>query len=78
MNDLMDSLIPEIGLKPGPDVPQGVMARDIDDKHSLYLNPTDKEQVIRISGKAKGILTGKTYNDEVIIPPFEVEFIEKR
>lgn len=78
MNDLMDSLIPEIGLKPGPDVPQGVMARDIDDKHSLYLNPTDKEQVIRISGKAKGILTGKTYKDEVIIPPFEVEFIEKR
>ncbi len=76
--EIMDMLIDELGITPGPDVPEGVMARDIDDRHSLYLNPTDKEQVIKISGKAKGILTGKTYKDEVILPPFEAEFIERR
>jgi beta-galactosidase len=73
----MDMLIDELGITPGPDVPEGMMARDIDDKHSLYLNPTDKEQIVRINGKAKGILTGKTYKDEVVIPPFEAEFIER-
>jgi beta-galactosidase len=74
----MDMLIDELGITKGPDVPQGVMARDIDDKHSLYLNTTDKEQTIKISGKAKGVLTGKTYKEEVIIPPFEAEFIQRR
>jgi beta-galactosidase len=54
------------------------MARDIDEKHSLYLNTTDRQQIIRISGKAKGILTGETYKDEVILPPFEAEFIERK
>lgn len=75
--EIMDMLIDELGITPGPDVPEGVMARDIDDKHSLYLNPTDKGQIVRINGKAKGILTGKTYKDEVVIPPFEAEFIER-
>ena len=74
----MDMLIQELDITPGPKVPEGVMARDIDEKHSLYLNTTDRQQIIRISGKAKGILTGETYKDEVILPPFEAEFIERK
>lgn len=75
--EIMDMLIDELGITPGPEVPEGVMARDIDEKHSLYLNTTDKIQIIRISGKAKGILTGRDYKDEVHLPPFEAEFIER-
>lgn len=76
--EIMDMLIQELDITPGPKVPEGVMARDIDEKHSLYLNTTDRQQIIRISGKAKGILTGETYKDEVILPPFEAEFIERK
>lgn len=76
--EIMDMLIDDLDITKGPDVPQGVMARDIDDRHSLYLNTTDKEQTIKISGKAKGVLTGKIYKEEVIIPPFEAEFIQRR
>lgn len=77
MNGLIDSLIPAIGLKPGPDVPHGVMARDIDSTHSLYLNPTGETVEIKVSGKSKGLITGKEYKGVVTIPPYEVEFIEK-
>lgn len=75
--EIMDMLIDELGITPGPEVPEGVMARDIDENHSLYLNTTDKLQIIRISGKVKGILTGRDYKDEVHLAPFEAEFIER-
>lgn len=78
MDELMDMLIPEIGLKMGPDVPDGVMARDIDAQHTLYLNTTDSEKVIRVGGKAEGLISGKKFKDEVVIPPFEAEFVEKK
>lgn len=75
--EIMDMLIDELGITPGPEVPEGVMARDIDENHSLYLNTKDKLQIIRISGKVKGILTGRDYKDEVHLAPFEAEFIER-
>lgn len=44
--------------------------------HYLYLNVTDQAKIINVKGEAKGLITGKTYKDEVLISPFEVEFIE--
>ena len=77
LDDLMDVLIPEIGLMPGPAVPSGVMARDIDEIHTLYLNTTGSEQMIKIGCMAEGIISGKKYKGEVMLPPYEAEFIER-
>ena len=38
LNPLLDELINELGIKKGPEVPNGVMARQIDNTHFLYLN----------------------------------------
>ncbi|HZL11285.1 MAG TPA: beta-galactosidase trimerization domain-containing protein [Prolixibacteraceae bacterium] len=38
LNPLVDMLINELGIKKGPDVASGVMARQIDKNHFLYLN----------------------------------------
>ena len=78
MGDILDDLISELGIRKGPDVPAGVMARDVDPKHSLYLNATGQVVEIKVPGKAKGLITGKSYKGVVAIPPFEVEFIEKQ
>ena len=77
LGNILDYLIPELGIKKGPEVPAGVMARDIDSKHSLYLNPTGETVEIKVHGKVKGLITGNSYKDVVIIPPYEVEFIER-
>ena len=73
---IMDQLIADLGITPGPDVPEGIMARQIDKDHYLYLNVTDQAKIINVKGEAKGLITGKTYKDEVLISQFEVEFIE--
>ena len=78
MGDLLDALVAQLDISKGPDVPYGVMARDIDDTHSLYLNTTEEEQVIRIGGKAEGLISGKKFKDEFVLSPFEAEFVEKR
>ncbi len=78
MGDILDDLISELGIRKGPDVPAGVMARDVDSKHSLYLNATGQVVEIKVPGKAKGLITGNSYKGVVTIPPYEVEFIEKQ
>ncbi len=78
MGDLLDALGTQLDISKGPDVPYGVMARDIDDTHSLYLNTTEEEQVIRIGGKAEGLISGKKFKDEFVLSPFEAEFVKKR
>lgn len=78
MGDLLDALVAELGISNGPDVPYGVMARDIDETHSLYLNTTDEDQVIKVGGKAEGLISGKKFKGEFVLPPFEAEFVEKR
>ena len=76
IGDIIDGLIQELGITPGPDVPEGVMARRIDDSHYLYLNVSDTVKNIEIEGKAKGILTVKTYKNICPVPPYEAEFVE--
>lgn len=76
INPLLDELIDELGIKKGPEVPSGVMARQIDETHFLYLNVSETPQVIPIKGKAKSILFDKAYSGSMVLAPFEPEFIE--
>ncbi len=76
LNPLLDDLINELSIKKGPDVPSGVMARQIDSNHFLYLNITGEPKEITIKGKSKSILFDKNYSGNFTIAPYEPEFIE--
>ena len=73
---ILEDLLAELSIPEGPETPLGVMARDIDGKHILYLNPTSTPQTISLPGKAKGILSGKAYENQLFLPPHEPELVE--
>jgi beta-galactosidase len=76
LGTLLDELIVELSLKKGPDVPAGVMARQIDKNHLLYLNVSGEPKEIQMKGRSRSILFDKDYNENFIIAPYEPEFIE--
>jgi beta-galactosidase len=76
LGGLLDDLIIELGIKKGPDVPNGVMARQIDKNHFLYLNVSNEPKEIQINGKTRSILFDKEYTGNFTIAPYEPEFIE--
>jgi beta-galactosidase len=57
-------------------VPDGVMARQIDRNHLLYLNVSGEPKKIELKGKSRSILFDKDYTDSFTIEPFEPEFVE--
>jgi len=76
LNPLLDDLISELSIKEGPDVPSGVMARQIDKNHFLFLNVTGEPKEIPMKGKSRSILLDKDYNGNFTVAPYEPEFIE--
>jgi len=76
LNPLLDDLISDLSIKKGPDVPSGVMARQIDQNHFLYLNVSGEPKTIELKGNSRSILFDKNYTDRFAIAPFEPEFIE--
>src|ERR1035437_3152348 len=76
LNPLLDELIVELGIKKGPVVPSGVMARQIDKNHYLYLNVSGEPKEIKMTGKSRSILLDKNYDGNFKIAPYEPEFIE--
>jgi beta-galactosidase len=76
LNPLLDDLINQLSIKKGPDVPSGVMARQVDKNHILYLNTTGKPKEVQMKENARSILWDKDYNGSFIIAPYEPEFIE--
>ena len=76
VNPLLDDLINELSIKKGPDVPSGVMARQIDANHILYLNVSEDAKEIQMKRNSRSILLDKEYNGNFTIAPYEPEFIE--
>ncbi|MBV5313330.1 MAG: beta-galactosidase [Prolixibacteraceae bacterium] len=76
LNPLLDELIEELGIKKGPEVPSGVMARQIDKNHFLYLNVSGEQKEIPVKGNSRSILFDKDYTGNFKLSPFEPEFIE--
>jgi beta-galactosidase len=76
LSPLLDELIGELTLKKGPDVPSGIMARQIDKNHVLYLNVTSEPKEIQMKGKSRSVLFDKDYSGNFSIAPYEPEFIE--
>jgi len=76
LSPLVDNLINELGIKKGPQVPEGIMARQIDKRHFLYLNLTGESKEILGIGKSQSVLFDKSYTGNITIAPYEPEFIE--
>jgi beta-galactosidase len=76
LGSLLDDLIVELGIKKGPEVPSGIMARQIDKTHFLYLNVSGEPKEIHIKGSSRSILFDKIYTGNFTIAPYEPEFIE--
>jgi beta-galactosidase len=73
---LLDDLIAELSIKKGPEVPTGIMARQIDKNHFLYLNISGESKEIQMKGNSRSILFNKDYPGNFTIAPYEPEFIE--
>jgi len=76
LNPLLDELISELSIRKGPDVPDGVMARQIDQSHMLFLNVSRESKKIELKGKSRSILFDKDYIDGFTLEPYEPEFVE--
>ncbi|MFH1194096.1 MAG: beta-galactosidase [bacterium] len=76
LSPLLDVLINELQIKKGPDVPAGVMARQIDENHFLYLNVSGEPKEIKMNGNSRSIFFDKDYSGNFTIQPYEPEFIE--
>ena len=76
LNPLLDVLVKELGIKKGPEVPGGVMARKIDKNHYLYLNVSGEPKEIQMKTKSRSLLLDKDYAGNFTIAPYEPEFIE--
>ena len=76
LNPLIDDLINELDIPKGPNVPSGVMARQIDRNHFLYLNISGESKEIPMKVKSRSILFDKDYSGNFTIAPYEPEFIE--
>jgi beta-galactosidase len=78
LGPVVDDLIKELSIRQGPDVPAGVMARQIDAHHLLYLNVSGEPRQIPLKGEGRSILFDRTYTGSFMLAPYEPEFIETR
>ncbi len=78
LGGIVDDLIEELDIQKGPDVPSGIMARQIDETHFLYMNVSGEPKEIPMKGDSKSILFNKNYSGNFTIAPYEPEFIEIR
>jgi beta-galactosidase len=76
LSPLIDDLINELSIKKGPNVQEGVMARQIDKDHILYLNVSNETKEIQLKGNSHSLLLGKDYSGNFTIAPYEPDFIE--
>ena len=63
------------GVTPGQSTPEGVFARVVEGR-MLYVNTTQQEKRIAISGTKKGLVSHRAYNGAVVLGPFEADLIE--
>ena len=63
------------GIQPGPETPEGVYARVVDDR-TLYVNTTSQEKEIPIIGSRRGIISNREYRGAVILEPQGADLIQ--
>jgi beta-galactosidase len=76
LEPIVSDLISRLGINTGPIVPEGVMARQIDATHLLYLNLDGTPKRIELRGRSRSILYDRHYENAFTIDPYQPEFVE--
>lgn len=78
LGPIIGDLINRLGINTGPAVPDGVMARQIDAAHFLYLNLDGTSKRVEFKGKSTSILYDRNYEDAFTLDPYQPEYVESR
>jgi beta-galactosidase len=78
LGPIVDDLLGSLSISAGPRVPAGVMARNIDSRHVLYLNLDGRSKSIQLEGKARSILKDSDYTQEFELGPYQPDFVETK
>jgi beta-galactosidase len=73
---VLGDLIAQLGIATGPAVPEGVMARQIDSKHILYLNLDGGAKHVDLPGHSRSILREQDYSDGFTLEAYQPDFVE--
>jgi len=76
LEPVIGELLGRLGIATGPAVPVGVMARQIDARHLLYLNLDGTAKRVDLKGPSRSLLHDQEYRDGFVLAPFEPDFIE--
>ena len=69
------SLYGPLGIQPGPKTPDGVYARVVNGR-TLYVNTTNEEKNIPVGMKVQGVLSHRSYDNEMKLGPYQVDLVE--
>jgi len=78
LDAVVGDLVNRLAIKLGPAVPAGVMARQINPTHILYLNLDGTAKRVELKGHSHSILRDQEYEDGFSLAPYEPEFVETR
>lgn len=72
---LIKKLTPVLGLKCGPNVPEGIQAREIAKGQTFYVNTTSRTIGVPQERKGFGVLSEKEYGNMFALNPYDAELI---
>lgn len=75
LKPLYRSLYAQLGIVPGPATPKGVVAREVKGR-TLYVNTGANPVEVKISGKRKGLLSGKEWAGPLLLEGYGVDLVE--
>ena len=78
LNAVLGECIDRLTINTGPNVPAGVMARQINPTHILYLNLDGAAKHVELKGHSHSILHDQDYDDGFSLGPYEPDFVETR
>jgi len=74
MGPVLDYVYKLAGVERGPQTPEGVFARVVEGR-TLYVNTTEEQKKIPITGSKRGILNNRVYDGVVVLGPQQADLI---
>ena len=72
---LLEETKEALGLEELPALPNGIQMRRIAERQVFVLNTTPREITVPFPGEYRGVLCGKTFRDQILLPPYDGELL---
>lgn len=76
MLELLKTLCEKLCIEKGLETPKGIIARRIGENKIMYVNTTSCSFRIEIASRVKSLITGKVYEDCLLLEPYEADMFE--